>query len=410
MSTESLKPGANQTVEPGKIVLSLGSPGNALIILHQGTITLRMSPDKASEKNIAASFYTTSLQGPAIFGASSILTNMPSMYYAITETKCVISIYPANLDSLVKIIQSKPQIAILTLNTILKEINQIQEKITRTYSFIKYAANVQYVLGFAFSRLLPEQFTPEKIANVESSGHDKTMAAAFDSLKKLTDKGFKIPDKIDINYLKKDFTSVIGLNYQNMLSVDEEGLEYYKEFMSLDAAILSAIAQKKPQFITLNGRKIAQEFINITVDLLDAYNECIDICDLLLEGQYSWLEKYALQSEIALKNQKQDANLTNSCHFLIESIRMIQDQFQKLWAQNKYNFDSLPVNKINQYLTYCRQQQQQSNALSPETSGAETVSNSSTTEIAKDSLNKILQFSELEPEKRKQFIESSGQV
>jgi len=403
MSIESLKPGANQAVEPGKVVLSVGSPGNALVILHQGTISLRMSPDKASEKNIGASFYSTSLQGPAIFGASSILTNMPSVYHAITETKCVISIYPANVDSLVKIIQSKPQIAILTLNTILKEINQVQDKITRAFSFIKYAANVQYVLGFAFSRLLPEQFTPEKLAASESVSHDKTMTGAYDNLKKLTAKGFKIPDTIDINYLKKDFTGVIGLNFENALSIDEEALEYYKEFLSLDAGILSAIAQKKPQFIALNGRKLAQEFINITVDLLDTYNECIEICDLILEGEYSWLEKYALQAEMALKSQRQDPNLTNSCHFFIESLRLIQDQYQKLWAQNKYNIDSLPVNKINQYLTFCRQSQVSESA--PEFSSVENVAESPGVEMAKDSFNKITQYAELEPEKKKQLTE-----
>jgi CRP-like cAMP-binding protein len=403
MSSESLKPGANQSVEPGKIVLSQGSPGNALIILHQGAVSLRMAPDKAGEKNISASYYVTSLKGPAILGASAILANMPNFYHAITETTCVISVYAANYDSLLKIIQSKPQIAILTLNTIIKEIHQIQEKMTRAYSFIKYAANVQYVLGFAFSKIHPEQFTPEKMENNEAQGHDKTIVAARDGVLKLTGKGFKIPDTIDITYLKKDFTGVIGLDYQNASSIDNEALDYYQEFMSLEPAILSAIAQKKPQFIALNGKKFAQEFINIGVDLLDSFNECIEICDLILHGEYSWIEKYALQSEMALKNQTVEPTLLNSCHFLTESFRLIQDQYQKLWAQNRYNVDSLPINKINQYVTFCRQKQADEPA--PVKSSSDAFSDPSTANIAKDSLNKILQYSELEPEKQKLFKE-----
>lgn len=402
MSSESLKAGPNQTVEPGKVVLSLGSPGNALFILHQGSISLRMSPDKANEKNISASFYTTSLKAPAILGASAILANMPNFYHAITETNCVISVYAANYDSLIKIIQSKPQIAILTLNTMIKEINQIQEKISRAYSFLKYAANVQYVLSFAFSKIHPEQFTPDKLENEESPGHDKTITAARENFAKFTGKGFKVPDSIDMVYLKKDFTSIIGLDYEHTPSIDEESLAYYQEFMTLDPAILSAIAQKKPEFLALNGKKIAQEFINIAVDLLDVYNESTAHCDLIMHGEYSWLEKFALQSEVVLKSQTPEASLTNSCHFLIESIRMIQDQYQKLWAQNRYNVDSLPVNKINQYLTFCRQQQ--ANEPAPVKSAPENMSDPESA-VAKDSLNKILQYSGLEPEKQKQFKE-----
>ncbi|MDH4261739.1 MAG: cyclic nucleotide-binding domain-containing protein [Spirochaetia bacterium] len=399
MSTESLKPGPNQSVEPGKIILSQGSPGNALIILHQGAISLRLSPDIATDKNISTSFYATTINGPAILGASAILSNMPNFYHAISETKCVISVYAANYSSLLKIIQSKPQIAILTLSTIIKEINQIQEKIARTQSFLKYAANVQYVLSFAFSKIHPEQFTPEKL-NGESQGHDLTINAARESVQKLTAKGFKVPDTIDINYLKKDFTGVIGMNSQSTPSIDNESMDYYQEFMSLEPAILSAIAQKKPQFIALNGRKFAQEFININVDLVETFNECTEVCDLILLGEYSWLEKYALQSEIALKEKKQDITLMNSCHFLIESTRMVHDQFQKLWAQNRYNIESLPVNKINQYLTFCRQQQANEPVV---VQSQDTGIDAGTSNITKDSLNKILQYSELEPEKQKQF-------
>ena len=403
MNVESLKPGPNQSIEAGKVVLAEGSPGNTLIILHQGTISLRLSPDQAKEKNISSSYYVTSVKGPAIFGSSSILSNLPNFYHAISETSCVVSVYAANYDSMLKIIQSKPQIALLTLNTILKEISQIQEKITRIYSFIKYAANIHYALSFAFSKIHPDQFTPEKMEMDESQVLDKTIVAARNNLKKLTAKGFKIPDVIDNPYLKKDFTSVIGLDFENTLSIDTESFEYYQEFMSLDSAILTAIAQKKPQFFALNGKKISQEFINIHVDIHDAYHDCVSICDLIMHGQYSWLEKFSLESEVWLKNQKVDPTISSSSQFLMENLRVLNDQFQKLWTQNRYNTESVSINKINQYVSFCRQQQ--INQPAPVKTNIDTRNDGGAMNMAKDALNKILQYAEIEPEKQKQFKE-----
>jgi len=380
--------------------MAQGSPGNALIILHQGTVSLRFASDRKSS-SLESSYYGASIKGPAIFGATSILSGATNFYYALTETPAVVSLYSANKDSLLKIIQSKPQIGILALKTMLREIHELQTKVSSIFSFIKFAANMQYVLAFAYSKIQADQFSPEKLTVRE--GHDKTLINARAAYEKLTQKGMSVPENIDISYLKKDFTGIIGLNYENEISLSQEDLDYYEKFMEIDAPILSAIAQKSPRFIELTGQKIASEFAKIAGDLNDSYSECIGSCNLIFQGEYSWIEKYALQAEINLKNEFNAPVLFNTAQYIMESIRSIQNQFQKLWTQNKYNIDSPSVHKINQYITFCRQQHTSEPAPSDASTGSGMETDSDTANMIRDSVNKILQYSGLEAEKQKEF-------
>lgn len=402
MNQEALKAGANQSIAPGKVVTSQGALGNALIILHQGTISLRFAADRTSH-DLATSFYAISIKGPAILGASAIISGMPNPYYALTETPCVISVYGANKASLLKIIQTKPQIAILMLKTLIRQIRDLEEKVNSVYSMIKYAANTQYVLGLAFSKIQPDQFTADKMEVTE--GHDQTILSARNTVSKLLAKNISIPDNLELGFLKKDFTGIIGLDYQNELSIDEEQMDFFQKFTELAPAILSAISQKSPDFISLTTQRIASEFIKITADIADAYQESTLHCDLIFQGQYSWIEKYALQAEVNLKNQIYLPALNNVFHFLMESIRVLESQYQKTWTVNKYSLESVSVNKINQYLTFCKQQQANDAAQDLSMMGGAEAADADTARLVKDSLTKILQYAELEADKQKEFRE-----
>lgn len=387
-------------------MLSQGNEPNRLIILHSGTLTFRACPEE-DEPNLANSRYVISMQAPAIIGANSLILNEPAAYFAAAESACVVSVYPSNLENILKIIQSKPKIAILILRSMLKQCRASYKKLDEAESLIESIANTSQSLSMAVSKIVPEQFS--------NTGEftDPVIQHAQDVVKRYTQMGLNIPDQIELPFLKGNFTEMLGSGFEHNSSIEFEDLDYLEALSMLDPAILGAIAQKNPKFILQTGRKLANQFIAILNEILDVSNKMKGYCDDIYVGDYCWLEKISVQAEIAQSKGSDTANLVNTAHFFIEEAKNIVNEYERLWTLSDYSTQTPSFRKIEQYVMVKEKEAAQFVTEEFDTGGGANVSELGGGELSgalNNSLNQILEYAQLDPQKKEEFTRLIGQI
>lgn len=399
MAQSGLKPGANQQVSAGELIIAQGQSPRQIVILHKGTVSIRAcGPDQATP-SITTSRFLSSISAPAILGANALLLQKNVPYYAITEDASVVSVYPASPESLVKIMAGKPKIGILMLRTMVKQVLETQNKVSETEAMIKNLADVLISLGLGYYRLFPDRYSDEGAAV------DPILQHAFTALKHFQEKKLQVPEELEIPFLKAGHSDVLGTGYKPHRTDSESDFSYLKRVIALEPALLGAIAQRDPEFLIITGKKIAMHFTRHATEIHHAFDKVKEYCDQLFNGPYSWMEKISNAAEIALKNESTESNLTNLCHYFTDEIKNIENEYRTLFALTDYSADVPAFHKIQQYITLSKKAAVAATDLLDTDSEAITGGTGGVEEL-KGSLENLLHYASISPETGREIKEA----
>ena len=408
MGTE-LTTGVNQNVSAGQMIRSQGSSPDKLIILHKGTVSIRTGPRETQGGDVTQSKYMISLSGPAIISSSSLFRDEPTLYFAIAETNCVVSVYPTSQDNFKKIVVSKPTIAVLMLKTALNEVNEYYKKATEANELLDSTVHTIQSLSLAFTKILPDQFNEKP---TEGSFQDPIVETAKKYIQRTIQSETEIPEELSLPFLTRDYSNILGKDDIVLPDIHSEQMELVTKLIRLDANILAAIAKRDPDYLILAGQILSKASMAAITSLDSIHKRTEQFAKLIFLGEYSWISKIALQVQLAKQNKDNNKNLITVCNFIYSRVKNIDNGFMKLWASNEFSSDSPAYNTIEQYAIMAQKESAAAakSELTTQTSMGALDPEAQIIADCKDSAKQILQYAEIEQTKQKEMIDGLTQL
>lgn len=404
MATLSDTPGANKPAPIGTVILSQGNDSDKLIILQKGKVTLRSNsvPEDESE----TTEHTKQLfpiSAPAILGGSGLIKNSTYSFTAVAETDCVVSVYPMTTESLLKTFQSKPNIAIVYLKSLLREVLTLRKKNESGLALLENFKNFEYASIFAYSRINPDSFSDK----VEKEFNDSVVDFAKEVLERYSENGSELPKPLTTDFLESDHSASFDDSFLGDLKDIDDDLEIVERFTALPPQILTAIAQKDPGFFMVLCKKQA-EFLELYNEEADVIcQRTVSILNRMLNGTNSWLEKFTIQTE--LYEQRLLAADEKEFYAIIEYFQTKLSQFRtsivNVWDIPLPEHDQQKIKKMQ---AFCDKNIQATPlSVDAENSSSVSLTQESFSDEAQDSMRKLVEFSEIEREK---FVDLVGSM
>jgi len=297
-------PGSNKKTPKNEILLNEGFINKNLIILHQGSVELfnKNSNNKLNDvKNLLV------LKAPVILAADSFILNKPLKYSLKTSSESIISVYPSNLNNLLKIIASKPNIPVTMMRTLLTMAIHLMNLSKKTNELTENIQKSEAITGLGYSFLQPEQFIVKKDKNEEqqqdiSSFEDSVLKIAKDIYNNFNESEEDFPLTLNKDFFEIDISEYIDhLIYSNQV-VDADYLEYIKKIISFPSDIVVAICKKDPKFIVLTLQKLSEMIEKLSESINDSFELFSDSASNFYQGDYSWIEKTAMTIDLFQQN------------------------------------------------------------------------------------------------------------
>lgn len=319
-------PGPNQKVASGQAIITQGKKCNTLMILHQGKVALRLGTSPSE------SVYLYSIDGPAILVPDSLATGKTVSCSVVAETETIISVYPANRDSLLKIISGKPNIGILLLRSLIKETTSAFNTIQEANRFLGILSKFEDSLALAYSRVYPEGVKPiDPVADLGFS--DPVSERARKKIEVFNQNEGKIPVPMTIEFLKTDHSILTGSKNDFSINLDRDEFNYLKKFVSLPQQIIAAVCQADPGFLLMTATRLGNMNAGIYHELQSVCSAAREISGYILSGDGSWVEKFAVQVDLSAQGlvaaSQDDVNC--AAVFVFEAATAIQNEFQRRW-------------------------------------------------------------------------------
>lgn len=330
------KPAANQKVSAGKLIMQQGSSASTLVVLQKGSVSIRLahrSELSDTAKALESSRFLYSLQAPAVIGATALIRGEPQSYFVLADNDSVVSVYRSNRESLLKIISTKPNIAVLILRTILREARENYNKLQNVTDYYNKLLNAIDSISLAYSKLNPDNF---QVSDAESKtgSLDPVLPQARIIVEAFNERGGHIPEKIDKDFLYKNHADILEDDYDPGIEIDKDQFNYISRFASLPSNILGAIAQKDADFFLLSANELGKIFDTLISEVNDMYIRTHEFIESLVSGDYSWIEKFAIHTELVDQNLiMADRDETYyTAEFLLETIDNFSDRFFRSWG------------------------------------------------------------------------------
>ncbi len=363
------KAGSNQKVPQGGLILAQGDNANMLVLLNQGTVTIR-SGDNPENPN--AGKYVYSIQGPAVLGGAALAVGGSYSYSAIAASECVISSYASNRENLLQIFASKPNIAILYLRSAYKDTVETFNKVNSANTFMEQLIKSQDALSLAFSVLAPEKFQESADEQAVDLGNlDPVLPQARIIVENYREKGGSIAEPLTAQFMRAEHSAILGTSYEPEAPIDRDELNYLRRMVSLPANIQSAIAQKDATFVLMSVNKLGKMQAQLMSELDNTFLKIQQATEYTIVGQNSWLEKIVMNVELFQQNLTTISHndLFTVAQYLHETIRVIQDKYKRVFAL------PLPADIKSSFakLTEFLQQQPEQEEAAPEESASAEV-------------------------------------
>lgn len=327
------KPVNNATVEAGKLIISAGQTASTLVVLHKGQVSVRyLSPEEPELLEDSRFFY--SLQGPAILGGAGIFGSSNLGAYIISDSECVISVYPTNSSHLLKIFASKPNIAVLLLKTMLKEIQELLRKNQAGNEISRQAYSLFGTMAVAFTRITPQLFRPQENHIVE-----EMVVKARDLLQEFQDEGGVLLEQITGMGLKSVY-SQMGQNFINGDKFNGDKQEQDTDFelvsrlISLAPEVLAAISQRDPAIFSLAGKKLAQKYEKLFSKEASLESTAKSYLLYCLGYENSWADRLTVQCELSLQKMStvSTSELLEATEFFVEVANDCRKKYFRQWG------------------------------------------------------------------------------
>ena len=404
MQALSDKPVVNVPAPAGTLIISSGSIAVTLVILQKGQASIRyLSPTEPEQ--ITDSRYFYSLQAPAILGASALVGNGVYSSYIVSEADSVISCYATSRDHLLKIFASKPNIAVLFLRSLLKEVSELQGRIKIAQETKAHLANLVNGCALGFTALTPELFSANELAF-----QDEIVLQARETVQAFQESGGVIPSPLSVAFLNAGHASLLGEQVdEDAQQVTDTDFELVRRLVSLPPELLAAMAQRDPAIFMLAGEKMAGRYDQLFSQMVQLQEACADIARVCFEGDGSWVERLALQTDMF--EQKISSADVRDIRALVEFFRHGAEEARKryfrLWGVDAPAPAEESWGKIVRFAS--KPMKEARPAVETSEAAPATGSSRDLTEI-KDAARKIIMWSGLGEEKYKAYVELYGKL
>ncbi|MCB1199532.1 MAG: cyclic nucleotide-binding domain-containing protein [Leptospiraceae bacterium] len=394
------KPGANLTAPNGSIIMDQGTDASHLVILQQGKVSLRSAAvDSDGQIDASKSKYLFTISAPAILGGAGLTTGNSTSYSVIAETDAVVSVYPMNQSQLAKTFQSKPNIAIVYLKSIVREVLEIQKKNIHISNALEQLKNFENSTILGYSEVNPDPFKNDA---QDTGFSDSVIEMATEILERYRENGGQIIRPLNRQFLESDHANELDDGMLGDLTDIEDDLAIVRKFTALSPQILGAIAKSDPALFLSFGSKLAKFLESFLLEADTQFHRMNQIIERLLKDQNSWLEKISLQCElfeqrVIAADEKSVIALTE---YFENHLRIAMNEFSRAWAMPLPEYNKASLEKIKTFVQKALSSVEV--APVPGEKAAQTASlsvSSGFAEEVKDSMRKIVEYSGLEQDK-----------
>jgi len=393
MQTIAERSGANQQVPTGQTIVAKGQLIRSLVILQKGQATVNSVETGPVGQPILRPLYN--VNAPAVLAGATLFTGQRSNYQIVTSAQSEISVYPSNRDYLLKLIAAKPNIGVLALKSIYKDLTDLEAKLDQAEQ--TWAQIESYELGFsiALSALLPDKFTGE-LKN-EAGFTDPLLPLARQMVNDFTERGGSIVKPLNVNFLRSARNQIETVAEKK---TESNTVVLIRRLVSLPQEVLGAIAQRDPQLLYIAAEAVGELTANIGADIERRLADMQQFLQRMLIGDYSWLAKFSLQAELMESNTNTAAreDILAAAVFCAEGFSALRD---KLLSFAEIAYPPYQVPALQKLQKVAAQKEQQARPAANDTAQTQQISGDLSDLVG--AVDKILQWTETPADKAAQF-------
>lgn len=393
MQTIAERSGANQQVPTGQAIATKGQVVRSLVILQKGQVTVHSVETGPVGQPILRPLYA--VNAPAVIAGAALFSGQRSNYQIMTSAQSEISVYPSNRKYLLKLIAAKPNIGVLALKSIYKDLTDLEAKLDQADQAWTQVETYELGYSIAISTLLPDKFTGDTKAAAAFS--DPLLPLARQRVTDFTERGGTIVRPLNVNFLRSARNQIESIAEKKS---ESNAVGLIRRMVSLPPEVLGAIAARDPQLLYIAAEAVADLTGNIGSEIEKRLAEMQKFLQRMLIGDYSWLAKFALQAELMQSNVNTASreDITASSVFFAEGFAALRD---KLLGLAEIAYPPYPVQALQGIQKAATQKDQPAASVTAETSGTPQVS--ADLEEFVGAVEKILRWTETPADKATQF-------
>ena len=393
MQTIAERRGANQQVSTGQTIAAKGQLVRSLIILQKGQATVHSVETGPVGQPILRPLYA--VNAPAIIAGAALFSGQRSNYQVVTSAQCEISVYPSNREYLLKLIAAKPNIGVLALKSIYRDLTDLEAKLEQAEQ--TWTQLETYELGFsiALSAVLPEKFSGE-VKN-EAGFADPLLPVARQQVADFTERGGNIVKPLNVNFLRSARNQIETVAEKK---TESNTVVLIRRLVSLPQEVLGAIATRDPQLLYIAAEAVGELTGNIGTEIERRLADMQQFLQRMLIGDYSWLAKFSLQAELMESNSNTASreDIVASSVFFAEGFSALRD---KLLGFAEIAYPPYQVQALQTLQKVAAKKEQQARPAAADTAQAQQITGDLDEFIG--AVDKILQWTETPADKATQF-------
>ncbi|MBS0618689.1 MAG: hypothetical protein JSR44_10910 [Spirochaetes bacterium] len=321
MQTIAERSGANQQVPTGQVVAAKGQIVRALIILQKGQVAVNSVETGPVGQPIVRPLYN--INAPAVLAGGALFSQARNNYHIVTSAASELSVYPSNKEYLLKLIAAKPNIGVLALKSIYKDLTDIEAKYEQAETTRHQLSGYELGFSIALSALLPDKFATD--AKATTAFTDPLLPLARASVTDYNERGGNIIKPLNVNFLRSAMTQIETVAEKRN---DENAVALMRRLASLPQDVLGAIAVRDPQLIHTCAEAVNDILTARAGELDKSIADMMQFLARFLVGDYSWLAKFSLQAELMESNSNSASrdDIIAACSYFSEGFTALRDK------------------------------------------------------------------------------------
>ncbi|MBN8222751.1 MAG: hypothetical protein J0L53_17685 [Spirochaetes bacterium] len=391
MQTIAERGGANQQVPPGQTVAAKGQVVKSLVILQKGQVSVNGVETGPMGQPILRPLYN--VNAPAVIAGASLFAQARNGYHIVTSAASEISVYPSNKEYLLKLIAAKPNIGVLALKSVYKDLTDLEAKQEQAENTWQQLDSFELGFSIALSVLLPEKFSGEEKA---TGFADPLLPVARVQVHDFVERGGNIVKPLNINFLRSAKNQIETVAEKKS---DSNSVALLRRLVSLPQDALGIIAVRDPQLLHTTAEAVAELIATRGAEIDKLLANMQSFLQRMLVGDYAWISKFALQAELMESNSNTASreDIIAACGFFAEGFTALRDKLLT-FAEIAYPpYQQVSLQKIQKTTA-----QKEPVKAAPSTEAQTTQVSGDLSEF-QNSVDKILAWSETPADKTTQF-------
>lgn len=321
MQTIAERSGANQAVPAGQVIAAKGQLVRSLVILQKGQVSVNGVETGPMGQPILRPLYN--INAPAVLAGAPLFAQTRNNYHIVTSAQSEISVYPSNKEYLLKLIAAKPNIGVLALKSVYKDLTDLEAKAEQAEATWNQLSSFELGFSIALSALLPDKFNGE-LKN-EAGFSDPLLPAARAQVQDFTERGGNIVRPLNINFLRSAKNQIETVAEKQ---TDPNSVLLLRRLVSLPQDALGVIAVRDAQLLYTAAEAVSEISTAIGTDIEHKLAQMQQLLQRMLVGDYAWLSKFALQAELMETNTNSAPreDIIAGCTFFVEGFTAIRDK------------------------------------------------------------------------------------